>query len=160
MLKYRILYDLIEYLHNEGDFKNNIKIINEIIQTMELYLLYGDKESKEIHDLFCEYNFLEKINIFSRKKIKEINSQILKTLSTLIKKVTNIFTFYYLMSNNFINNVITINNCLIKNDKNDHNFVALYVNFIQIVSSKLNKTTLQFLFIQEINSFPLFLATL
>ena len=38
MLKYRILYDLIEYLQNEGDFKNNIKIINETIQTMELYL--------------------------------------------------------------------------------------------------------------------------
>ena len=65
---YRKLYDLIEYLQNEGDFKNNIKIINEIIKTMELYLLYEDKESKKIHDLFCEYNFLEKINIFSKKK--------------------------------------------------------------------------------------------
>ena len=149
---YRKLYDLIEYLQNEGDFKNNIRIINEIIKIMELYLLYEDKESKKIHDLFCEYNFLEKINIFSKKKIKEINSQILKTLSTLMSKVMNIFTFYYLMSNNFINNIITINNCFIKND---HSFVALYVNFIQIVSSKLNKTTLQFLFIQEIDSFPL-----
>ena len=65
---YRKLYDLIEYLQNEGDFKNNIKIINEIIKTMELYLLYEDKEPKKIHDLFCEYNFLEKINIFSKKK--------------------------------------------------------------------------------------------
>lgn len=149
---YRILYDLIEYIQNEGDFKNNINIINEIIQTMEKYLLYGDKESKNIHDLFCEYNFLEKINIFSKKKIKEINAQILKTLSTLFSKVTNIFTFYYLMSNNFINNIITANNGFIRDD---HTFVSLYVNFIQIISSKLNKTTLQFLFIEEINSFPL-----
>ena len=149
---YRILYDIIEYLQNEGDFKNNINIIIEAIQTMELYLLYGDKESKKIHDLFCEYNFLEKINIFSEKKIREINYQILKTLSTLISKVTNIFTFYYLMSNNFINKIITNNNCFIKKD---HNFTEIYVNFIQIVSSKLNKTTLQFLFIEEINSFPL-----
>ncbi len=53
--------------------------------------------------------------IFSESKIKQINLQIIKTLSILINNINNKTVFYYLMSNNFINNIIS-NNYFIKHD--------------------------------------------
>ena len=58
---------------------------------------------------------------------------------------------YYLLSNNFINNIIS-HNYFIKHDNDCINF---YVKFMKILSVQLNKTTLQFLFREDINSFPL-----
>ena len=77
--------------------------------------------------------------------------QIIKTLSVLINNITNKTIFYYLMSNNFINDII-INNYYIKHD---NDYLLIYVNFLNILSSKLNQTTIQFLFREDINSFPL-----
>ena len=128
-----------------------MQIINEAIEILEKYLLYGEKEEPNIHELFCEYNFIEILMIFSESKIKQINLQIIKTLSILINNITNKTIFYYLMSNNFINNIIS-NNYFIKQD---NDYLLIYVNFLKIVASKLNQTTLQFLFREEINSFPL-----
>ena len=146
-----ILYDIFEELENEGNYKKNIKIINEAIQLLENYLINGEKNESNIHELFCEYNFIEKIMKFSESKIKAINLQIIKTLSNLISNISNNVIFYYLMSNNFINNIIS--HCyFIKYDYRD---LISYVNFLNILSLKLNLTTLQFLFREDINSFPL-----
>ena len=77
---------------------------------MESYILFGE-ENKEsiIHALFCEYNFMEKLMSFSKSKNKEINMQIIKTLSKLITNIKNKVLFYYIMSNNDINNIISKN---------------------------------------------------
>ena len=77
--------------------------------------------------------------------------QIMQTLSALIENITNKFLIYYLLSNNFINNIISHNNFI----NYDNNYLITYVNFLKILSMRLNKTTLQFLFREDINSFPL-----
>ena len=104
-----------------------------------------------MHELFCQYNFIDILKVISRKKIKEIDMQIMQTLSALIENITNKVLIYYLLSNNFINNIICHNNFI----NYDNNYLITYVNFLKILSMRLNKTTLQFLFREDINSFPL-----
>ena len=87
----------------------------------------------------------------AERRIKDINLQIIKTLSTLIKNISNNKIFYFLMSNNFINNIISDSYFI----KYDYVFLKSYVDFLQTLSSKLNQTTLQFLFREDIGSFPL-----
>ena len=147
----RILYDLFEELEKMGNYKNNARFINESIQILEEYLLFGENKESNIHELFCQYNFIGKLLIFSNSKVKDINLQLLKTFSKLINNITDEMLFYYLMSNNFINNIISKNNFF----KYDNNYLEIYINFLKILSSKLNKINLQFLFLEEINSFPL-----
>ena len=77
--------------------------------------------------------------------------QIIQTLSALIENITNKVLIYYLLSNNFINNIICHNNFI----NYDNNYLITYVNFLKILSMRLNKTTLQFLFREDLNSFPL-----
>ena len=104
-----------------------------------------------MHELFCQYNFIDILKVISRKKIKEIDMQIIQTLSALIENITNKVLIYYLLSNNFINNIICHNNFI----NYDNNYLITYVNFLKILSMRLNKTTLQFLFREDVNSFPL-----
>ena len=104
-----------------------------------------------MHELFCQYNFIDILKVISRKKIKEIDMQIMQTLSALIENITNKVLIYYLLSNNFINNIICHNNFI----NYDNNYLITYVNFLKILSMRLNKTTLQFLFREDVNSFPL-----
>ena len=147
---YRALYDLLEHLKKQGNYNNQIIIINEAIQTLEKYLIYGEEKDPYILEIFCQYSFIEQLKIFSQNKVKEINLQIIRTLSILIEKITNKLVVYYLMSNNFINNIIS-NNYFIKYG---NNYLLSYVNFLKILSTKLNQTTLPFLFREDINSFP------
>ena len=113
--------------------------------------MYGEEKDPYIHELFCQYNFIGKLKIFSESKIKEINLQIIQTLSSLINKISNITVVYYLLSNNFVNNIISHNYYI----KHDNNYLLFYVKFLKILALKLNQTTLQFLFREDINSFPL-----
>ena len=143
----------MDYTSQEEDYKINLEIIIESIQILEEYLLYGEKEENQILDLFCEYNFIDILKIFTfGTKDKEIISQIIKTLSALIKDISKETVFYYLMSNNFINNIISRCFGLVKNDKN---FLIIYINFLEVLSTKMNINTVQFLFQEEKGRFPL-----
>ena len=143
----------MDYTSQEEDYKINLEIIIESLQILEEYLLYGEKEENQILDLFCEYNFIDILKIFTfGTKDKEIISQIIKTLSALIKDISKETVFYYLMSNNFINNIISRCFGLVKNDKN---FLIIYINFLEVLSTKMNINTVQFLFQEEKGRFPL-----
>ena len=110
----------------------NIKIYSEIIiesmQILEECLLYGEKEDNNILELFCEYDFIEILKIFTfGSKDKSIMEQILKTLNALIINIFKETFLYYLLSNNFINNIISRSFNFLLNDKN---FLFFYINFL------------------------------
>ena len=68
----------MDYTSQEEDYKINLEIIIESIQILEEYLLYGEKEENQILDLFCEYNFIDILKIFTfGTKDKEIISLII-----------------------------------------------------------------------------------
>ena len=89
----------------------------------------------------------------SESKCNFIHLQIIKTLSVLIININNKVILYYILSNNFINKIITsINSELIKSDED---FLSHYVNFLKSISLKIDLTTIQFFFMSQTGSFPL-----
>ena len=67
--------------------------------------------------------------------------------------MNNKVILYYILSNNFINKIITsINSELIKSDED---FLSHYVNFLKSISLKIDLTTIQFFFMSQTGSFPL-----
>ena len=147
------LYDIMDYISQEGDYKINMEIFIESVQILENFLLYGEREDNQILDIFCEYDFINILKIYTfGTKSKAIISQIIKTLSALIKNISKETVFYYILSNNFINNIISRCFVLVKNDMN---FLLIYVNFLEILTTKMDINTVQFLFLEEKGRFPL-----
>ena len=143
----------MDYISQEGNLGLNSKIITETIKVFEGYLLYGEKDDYRIIEIFFEYNFLNILKIFSfETKGNIIIEQIIKTFTALIKKITRETVFYYIMSNDFINNIISRSFIFLKFDKN---FLPLYIDFLETLSTKLNINTVQFLFQEEKGCFPL-----
>ena len=143
----------MDYISQEGDYKINMEIFIETLQILENFLLYGEREDNQILDIFCEYDFINILKIYTfGTKSKAIISQIIKTLSALIKNISKETVFYYILSNNFINNIISRCFVLVKNDMN---FLLIYVNFLEILTTKMDINTVQFLFLEEKGRFPL-----
>lgn len=89
--------------------------------------------------------------IYSQSNNKEINLQIIQTLSMFVINITNKNFLYYLMSNNFINNFISNTKIM----RFDDEYFSYYINFLKSLALKLDSTTLQFFFRADISSFPL-----
>ena len=98
----------MEDICQEENLKINSEIIIESIQILEQYLLHEENKDNNILELFCEYDFVGVLKIFAfGSKDKIIIEQIIKLLNSLIKNILKETFLYYLMSNNFINNIIS-----------------------------------------------------
>ena len=86
---------------------------------------------------------------------RDINLQIIKSLSEIILTIKNSTIIYYFFSNNFINQVIKNNF-----EKYDDDFISYYINLLKSLSLKLNEITIQFFYFKNSNSFPLLERTL
>ena len=118
----------MDYISQKGNLQINSKIITETIKVFEGYLLYGEKDDYRIIEIFFEYNFLNILKIFSfETKGKIIIEQIIKTFTALIKNITKETVFYYIMSNDFINNIISRSFTFLKFDKN---FLSIFIEFL------------------------------
>ena len=139
-------------------FENNKEIIIQIIQIIEDFLIYDDNnENKlDIFEIFCEKNILKYLVELSNSHSRDINLQIIKTISVLVLNLKNKISLYYLFSNNYINKIISHNTF----DKYDDDFLSYYINFLKSLALKIDSNTIQFFFIQNFNSFPLFESAL
>ena len=79
--------------------------------------------------------------------------QILQTLSILINCVKNETSLYYLLSNNYINEIIIYPHDF-ANDEGE-GLCDQFVSFLKTLSLKLNVQTVQFFFIERTGAFPL-----
>ena len=79
--------------------------------------------------------------------------QILQTLSILINCVKNETSLYYLLSNNYINEIIIYPHDF-SNDEGE-GLCDQFVSFLKTLSLKLNVQTVQFFFIERTGAFPL-----
>lgn len=153
--KFKMLYNELLIMHNESYVKQNesqcIKIIELIIEV----LITNDKQDIEYFELFCEYNFMNELVYLASTDNRNINLQIIKSLSILILSVSSQQTIYYIFSNNYINHILNNNY-----ERYDHDFISYYVNFLKSLASKLDKTIIQFFYQAQFNTFPLCAATL
>ena len=145
---YKQLYD------NKCVNEENEHQVIEILRTLAEMTVYGDNKSEILFDFFCEKNmlmlFIEILNYDDCPITVQV--QILQTLSILIGCVRNDTSLYYLLSNNHVNKIIIFPFDLESDEAlRDH-----YVSFLKSLSMRLNIQTVNFFFIEETSSLPLF----
>ena len=80
-----------------------------------------------------------------------MNIQILQTLSILCQCVRNNTSIYYLLSNNYINEIIDFP----FDFEDDEGVRDDFISFMKSLSLRLNSQTVQFFFVEENDTFPL-----
>lgn len=142
---------LVENKHVTTD---NEAIVVEILRIIAEMVVYGDSKSEMLFDFFCEKNML---SLFLELMWTEggcpqtVHIQILQTLSILVNSVKNDTSLYYLLSNNYINEIIVY-----PHDFDlDESLRDQFVSFMKSISLRLNCQTVQFFFIEDTGSFPL-----
>jgi hypothetical protein len=81
----------------------------------------------------------------------QVNIQILQTLSILCQCVRNNTSIYYLLSNNYINEIIDFP----YDFDDEEGVVDNFISFMKSLSLRLNAQTVQFFFVEENDTFPL-----
>lgn len=133
---------------------NNQHLVIEILRVIAEMVVYGDNKSELLFDYFCEKNML---SLFVELMKSDhgcpsiVHIQILQTLSILISCVRNETSLYYLLSNNYINEIIIYPHDYL----NDESLCAQFASFMKSLSLKLNIYTVQFFFIEETGAFPI-----
>jgi hypothetical protein len=82
--------------------------------------------------------------------VHQVHVQILQTLSILCQCVKNNTSLYYLLSNNYINDIIRYPYNFELDELSD-----IFISFMKSLSLRFNEQTIQFFFIEESNSFPI-----
>lgn len=132
----------------------NQSMVVEILRVIAEMVVYGDNKSEMLFDFFCEKNMLSLFLEIMKTPggcPSAVHIQILQTLSILISCVRNETSLYYLLSNNYINDIITYQHDFV----NDESLCAQFASFMKTLSLKLNVHTVQFFFIEETGAFPI-----
>ena len=143
-----------ELVANKAVTEENAGVVVEALRVIAEMVVYGDNKSELLFDFFCEKNmmalFLE-IMWVEGGCPGRVHIQILQTLSILVNCVRNDTSLYYLLSNNYINEII-----IYPHDFGaDESLCDQYVSFMKSLSLRLDKQTIQFFFQEETGSFPL-----
>lgn len=141
--------------HKDLKQEDSVTIVVENLRVLAEMVVYGDNKSELLFDFFCEKNmlslFVELMNFKSNECPIEIHIQILQTLSILVSCVRNYTSLYYLLSNNYVNDIISYPH----NFHSDEGLIDQFVSFMKSISLKLNIQTVQFFFIEETGAFPI-----
>jgi protein CLEC16A len=143
-----------QLLENKSVNEDNKSLVVEILRIIAEMVVYGDNKSELLFDFFCEKNML---SLFLEIMWTEsgcpavVHIQILQTLSILINCVRNDTSLYYLLSNNYINEIIIYPFAF----ASDENLCDQFASFMKSLSLKLNIQTVQFFFIEETGAFPI-----
>lgn len=143
-------------MHKDSVSTENEQLIVEVLRVIAEMVVYGDSKSELLFDFFCEKNMLSLFLDIMRVENgcpSIIHIQILQTLSILINCVKNDTSLYYLLSKNYINEMIVYPH----NFEDDEALRDQFVSFMKSISLKLNTQTVQFFFDEAtgINNFKL-----
>lgn len=139
--------DYIRYLgsvlsNHENICKINKKMIIDALNKLTQVLIWGDQHNSAIIDLFLEKQMLQQIVYILRENYgNKVDVQILQTSNMLFTNFKNETSLYYLLSNNYVNEIITH-----KFDLEDEDIVSNYISFLKTLSFKLNSHTVHFFF--------------
>ena len=103
---------------------------------------------------------IKNIIILSRYKQKEINLKIIKYISIFITNSPNNdneinkFNFFnYVCEKNYLNHLIINLNYNLENKDDD--YLSFYINFLKVISNKININNIKLIFDAKYNIFPL-----
>ena len=118
---------------------NRFQVV-EILRAISELIVYGSQgpDAERIFDYFCEKNMLAIfIRMLNTPNVgSNIKRQIIQTMSILVQNISNDTYFYYLLSNNHINEIISHPFNLGNED-----ILSYYVSFLKMLSLKLNEAT-------------------
>ena len=92
------------------------------------------------------------VRIVKQKCSPAVHTQVIQTISILVQNVRNNTSLYYLLSNNYVNEIIDNDFDFRDEELQDH-----FVSFLKTLSLRLNANTVQFFFNQVCNVWGLFL---
>lgn len=141
-----------QLVENKVVTSKNILIVVESLRTIAEMVVYGDANSELLFDFFCEKNMLPLFIeiMWSPDCHVAVHTQILQTLGILCQSVKNNTSLYYLLSGNYINDIINYPFSFENENISEH-----FVSFLKTLSLRLNLQTVQFFFIEETGAFPL-----
>jgi hypothetical protein len=129
---------------------------SQLVETFRLVaelLVWGDQHDEQFFLYFCEKNVLQTfLQTLSVSPPKAVVNQLLQTLSMIVFNLSSETSSYYIMSNNYLNEIIVHNSY----DLHDEEILSNYVNLLRTLSAKLNVDTLQFFFDSRTLDFPLY----
>jgi hypothetical protein len=132
---------------------NNKARVVEILRTIAELMIWGDQHNPSFFDFFAEKSILANfVKILSQNKLdSKVKIQVIQTLSILIQNTDSEVSIFYLLSNNYINDLIVH-----RFDFGDEELLAYYISFLKTCSFKLNEKTILFFFNEPANDFPLY----
>ncbi|ETV90370.1 hypothetical protein H310_14841 [Aphanomyces invadans] len=131
----------------------------ELLRVSSEFLIYSDQHSAQqfFFEYFCEKNMLALfVQIGEAAPPHRVQVQLLQTLSLLVQNISTTTSLYYILSNNYINRLMTCRHFqLDQEDVRDW-----YVTFLKALSIRLNVDTVQFFFNAATRTFPLYIEAL
>ena len=117
----------------------------------------GDQHNPLFFDYFAEKNIIVNFAriIAQRAADVKVKTQVIQTLSILIQNTDSEQAVFYLLSNNYINDLIVT-----PFDFSSEDLLAQYISFLKTLSFKLNTRTILFFFNDKANDFPLYVEAL
>ncbi|KAF0534774.1 Protein CLEC16A [Gigaspora margarita] len=139
---------LLDASKNGGNDEEMIETMKEITQI----LIWGDQNKPAIVEYFFEhcihYVFLK---ILENTKSPQVTKQLLQTMNILFENIHDLTSLYFLLSNNYINQIICH-----KFDFSNDEILAYFIYLLRTLSFKLDTNTLYFFFNEHLDDFPLY----
>lgn len=99
----------------------------EVLRSIAEVVIWGDQHDPALFEYFAEVNLLGNfVRILAQKCDNKVKVQIIQTLSILVQNLSSEVAIFYLLSNNYINELIVH-----RFDFQDEEIVTYYVNFIK-----------------------------
>ncbi|KAG0253725.1 Protein CL16A [Mortierella polycephala] len=145
------LKSLCEQLqHFPGD-ANEDRIVSCLKELTQL-LIWGDQHDPLLLEHFFEQNVhWHFLKILQSEQDGSLIVQVLQTLNIMFENVRSRESLYFLLSNNYVNQVIGL-----RYDFSNDEILAYYIYLLRTLSFKLSKDTIYFFFNEHLDDFPLY----
>ncbi|KAF9135422.1 Protein CL16A [Mortierella sp. 14UC] len=136
--------------HFPGD-ANEDSIVSCLKELTQL-LIWGDQHDPSLLEHFFEQNIhWHFLKILQSKDDGTLIVQVLQTLNIMFENVRSRQSLYFLLSNNYVNQVIGL-----RYDFSNDEILAYYIYLLRTLSFKLSKDTIYFFFNEHLDDFPLY----
>ena len=125
----------------------------EALRELAEVMVWGDKHEEAMFDIFLEravIGYFERV-FCSTTLPSSVKVQVIQSLNILLQNLTRPQSIYFILSNNYINHMIKM-----EIDPSDDELMSNYISFLKTLSLRLNKDTVQFFYLREEATFPMY----
>ncbi|KAF9111630.1 Protein CL16A [Mortierella sp. AM989] len=144
----KLLCAQLQHFPGDANEESIISCLKELTQI----LIWGDQHDPLLLEHFFEENVhWHFLKILKSKHDGSLIVQVLQTLNIMFENVRSRESLYFLLSNNYVNEVIGL-----KYDFSNDEILAYYIYLLRTLSFKLSKDTIYFFFNEHLDDFPLY----